>query len=192
MRYIMDKAIELIVSWIQKNLKNPKLYAIFAAVIVVIALVFPYVDANFFFYNRIGKRVDILQSLSEIDMEKVSQSPALQEEYDAIISEIKKQRELSISSAFSIEQTTSNIPLFKFLSGGALAWIITLCVPFMNTFKDKKTKVLAFFLLALFGGILGGVAYIIPTIFNPWINYIGYPVLQMIILIALAINPKQG
>ena len=32
------------------------------------------------------------------------------------------------------------MPLFKFLSGGALAWIITLCVPFMNTFKDKKTK----------------------------------------------------
>ena len=188
----MDKAIELIVSWIQKNLKNPKLYAIFATVIVVIALVFPYVDANFFFYNRIGKRVDILQSLSEIDMEKVSHSPALQEEYDAIISEVKKQRELSISSAFSIEQTTGNIPLFKFLSGGALAWIITLCVPFMNTFKDKKTKVLAFFLLALFGGILGGVAYIIPTIFNPWINYIGYPVLQIIILIALAIKPKQG
>ena len=82
--------------------------------------------------------------------------------------------------------------MFKFLSGGALAWIITLCVPFMNTFKDKKTKVLAFFLLALFGGILGGVAYIIPTIFNPWINYIGYPVLQMIVIIALAIKPKQG
>lgn len=188
----MDKAIELIVSWIQKNLKNPKLYAIFAAVIVVIALVFPYIDANFFFYNRIGKRVDILQSLSEIDMEKVSQYPALQEEYDAIISEIEKQRELSISSAISMEQTTSNVPLFKFLSGGALAWTITLCVPFMNTFKDKKTKVLTFFLLALFGGILGGVAYIIPTIFNPWINYIGYPVLQLIILIALAMKPKQG
>ena len=66
--YTMDKAIELIVSWIQKNLKNPKLYAIFAAVIVVIALVFPYVDANFFFYNRIEKRVNILQSLSEIDV----------------------------------------------------------------------------------------------------------------------------
>lgn len=164
----------------------------FAAASVVIALVFPYVDANFFFYSRIGKRIDILQNLSEIDIEKVSQYPALQEEYDAIISEIEKQRELSISSAIAMEQTTSNIPLFKFLSGGALAWIITLCVPFMNTFKDKKTKVLAFFLLALFGGILGGVAYIIPTIFNPWINYIGYPALQLIILIALAITPKQG
>lgn len=188
----MDKAIELIVSWIQRNLKNPKLYAIFAVIIVVIALVFPYVDANFFFYNRIEKRVSILQSLSEIDKEKVSQYPALQEEYDAIISEIEKQRELSISSVRGMEQTTSNIPLFKFLSGGALAWIITLCVPFMNTFKDKKTKVLGFFLLALFGGILGGVAYIIPTIFNPWINYIGFPVLQLIILIALTVKPKQG
>lgn len=54
-RYTMDKVIELIVSWIQQNFKNPKLYAIFAAVIVVIALVFPYIDANFFFYNRIEK-----------------------------------------------------------------------------------------------------------------------------------------
>lgn len=188
----MDKAIELIVSWIQKNLKNPKLYAIFAAVIVVIALVFPYVDANFSFYNRIEKRVNILQSLSEIDVEKVSQYPALQKEYDAIIPEIEKQRELSISNAISMEQTSSYIPLFKFLSGGALVWIITLCIPFMNTFKDKKTKVLTFFLLAIFGGILGGVAYIIPTIFNPWINFVGFPVLQLIMLIALAMKPKQG
>lgn len=184
----MDKAIELIVSWIQKNLKNPKLYVVFAVLLIVTAIVFPYIDANFFFYNRIEKRVSILQSLSEIDMEKVSQYPALQEEYDAIISEIEKQRELSISSV----QTTNNAPLFKFLSGGALAWIIALCVPLMNTFKDNKTKVLAFLLLVLFGGILGGVGYIIPTLFNPWINYIGYPVLQLIALIALAIKPKQG
>ena len=187
----MDKAIELIVFWIQKKLKNPKLYALFAALLIIVAIVFPYIDANFFFYNRIEKRVSILQSLSEIDMEKVSQYPALQGEYDAIISEIEKQRELSISNAISSEQTTNNIPLFKFLSGGALAWIIALCVPFMNTFKDNKTKVFAFLLLILFGGILGGIGYIIPIIFNPWINYIGYPVLQLIALIALAIKPKQ-
>lgn len=188
----MDKAIELIVTWVQKNLKNPKLYATLAVLIVVIALVFPYIDANFFFYGRIEKRVGILQNLSEIDMEKVSQHPALQEEYDAIISEIEKQHALSISSTISPEQTTSNVPLFKFLSGGALAWIITLCIPFMNTFKDRKTKVLAFILFAFFGGILGRAACIIPTIFNPWINYIGYPVLQLIILIALTVKPKQG
>lgn len=115
----------------------------------------------------------------------------MQEEYDAVISEIEKQRELSISGAFSSEQTTNNVPLFKFLSGGALAWIIALCVPFMNTFKDKKTKVLALLLLALFGGILGWIGYIMPTIFNPWSNYIGYPLLQLIALIALAIKPKQ-
>ena len=187
----MDKAIELIVLWIQKNLKNPKLYAAFAVVLIIVAIVFPYIDANFFFYNRIEKRVSILQSLSEIDMDKVSQNPELQEEYDAIISEIEKQRELSISNAISSEQTANNIPLFKFLSGGALAWIIALYVPFMNTFKDNKTKVLAFLLLILFGGILGGIGYIIPIILNPWINYIGYPVLQLIALIALAIKPKQ-
>ena len=98
---------------------------------------------------------------------------------------------LSTGWKFSAVQTTNNVPLFKYLSGGALAWIIALCVPFMNTFKDNKTKVFAFLLLMLFGGILGGIGYIIPIIFNPWINYIGYPVLQLIALIALAIKPKQ-
>lgn len=81
--------------------------------------------------------------------------------------------------------------MFKFLSGGAFAWLITLCVPFMNTFENKKMKVLAFLLLALFGGILGAIGYIIPIIFNPWVNYIGYPILQLIILIALIAKPKQ-
>ncbi|MGN0357557.1 MAG: hypothetical protein ACI4E0_07070 [Blautia sp.] len=188
----MDKVVELIVSWIQKNLKNPKLYAILAVLIIIIALIFPYIDANFFFYNRIEKRVSILQNLSEIDMEKVSQFPALQEEYDAILSEIKKQREWSISGVIPSEQTTSKVSFIKFLSGGALAWLIALCVPFMDTFKDSKTKALSFLLVALFGGILGGIGYVIPTIFNPWVNYIGYPVLQLISLIAIAIKPKQG
>lgn len=58
--------------------------------------------------------------------------------------------------------------------------------------QDLLQMILAFLLLVLFGGILGGVGYIIPTLFNPWINYIGYPVLQLIALIALAIKPKQG
>lgn len=187
----MDKAIELIVSWIQKNFKNPKLYVALAVFILVIAIIFPYIDANFFYYSRIEKRVSILQNLSEIDIEKVYQYPALRREYDDILSEIQKQRELSVFGVISSEKTENNIPLFKFLSGGALAWLITLCVPFMNTFEDKKAKILAFLLLTLFGGILGGIGYIIPIIFNPWVNYIGYPILQLIILIALIAKPKQ-
>ncbi len=58
--------------------------------------------------------------------------------------------------------------------------------------NDKKTKVLAFSLLVLFGGILGWIGYIIPIFFNPWINYISYPAVQLITLIALTIKPKQG
>lgn len=187
----MDKAIELIVFWIQKNSKNPKLYVALAVFILVIAIIFPYIDANFFYYSRIEKRVSILQNLSEIDIEKVYQYPALRREYDDILSEIQKQRELSILGMISSEKTENNIPVFKFLSGGALAWLITLCVPFTNTFEDKKAKILAFLLLALFGGILGGIGYIIPIIFNPWVNYFGYPILQLIILIALIAKPKQ-
>ncbi len=89
----MDKAIEIIVSWIQKNLKNPKLYVGLVALVFIVALVFPYIDANFFFHNRIERRIDILQSLTQIDLEKISESPVLQEEYNAILSDLKNQSE---------------------------------------------------------------------------------------------------
>lgn len=187
----MDKVIELVISWIRKKLKNPKFYAVIAALVIVVFLIFPYIDANFFFYNRIEKRIDILQGLSEIDIDRISQSSALQEEYDAILSEIGEQREWSVSGAISTDENPS-IMLLKFLTGGVLAWIVALFVPFMGTFKDKKTKILAFIIVALIGGFFGWIGSIIPTIINPWINYIGYPFLQLIALIALTIKPKNG
>ena len=90
----------------------------------------------------------------------------MQEEYNAILSEIDKQRELSVSDlAIRPNQDISqnSHSRLKFITGGILAWILTICVPFMNTFQDKKSKLLAFFVLALFGGLLGGVGSIIPT-----------------------------
>ena len=85
----MDKVIELVVSWIQKNLKNPRLYAALLVVGVALVLVFPYIDANFLFYNRIEKRIDILQSIVQIDPGKLAQNPELQEEYNSILSEME-------------------------------------------------------------------------------------------------------
>ena len=187
----MNKIIELIASWVQKNIKNPRLYATIVVLVIVVALVFPYVDANFFFYNRIEKRTNILQRLSEIDIDQISQSPALQDEYNAILSEIEEQREWSISGAISASGN-STIALYKFLSGGALAWIIAVCVPFMNTFNDKKTKIVAFIFVMLIGGLLGWIGSIVPTIINPWINYIGFPILQLIALISLTMKTKDS
>ena len=115
----------------------------------------------------------------------------MQDEYNAILSEIEKQREWSISDAISASGNFT-IALFKFLSGGALAWIIAVCVPFMNTFNDKKTKIVAFIFVMLIGGLLGWIGSIVPTIINPWINYIGFPILQLIALISLTMKTKDS
>lgn len=189
----MDTAVELIVIWVQKNFRNPRLYAALVVLIIIGAYIFPYIDANLLYYNRIEKRVDILRELSEIDIETISKSPILQDEYDAILSEITSQREWSIFGTNTSEQSEDlrNISIFKFISGGILAWIITICVPFMNTFKDRTSKVIAFFICAILGVILGWFGYIIPTIFNPLINYIGFPILQFVLLYSLSNKQKS-
>lgn len=183
----MDKAVELIVIWMQKNFRNPKLYAVLVVLIIVGAYIFPYIDANFLFYNRIEKRVDILRELSEIDLETISKSPALQEEYNAVLSEIANQRKWSIFGANTSGQDENlrNISFYKFVSGGILMWIITILVPFMDTFESRGSKVIAFLICTLVGVILGWIGYMIPTFFNPLINYIGFPSLQLVLLISL-------
>ncbi|WP_346026725.1 hypothetical protein [Beduinella massiliensis] len=189
----MDKFLEAIISGIEKNLKNPKLYAFIAVVIFVCALVFPYIDANYFFYHRIEKRIRILQSISQFDYEEISQEPLLKKEYDAILVEIDQQRNWSISSAAqnSNSDDVKTVMLFKFLSGAVLSLLITLCIPFMNTFKDRQTKVIAFFCLLILSSVLGGIGYLIPTFFNPWINYVGWPILQIVFVAGLAMKPKK-
>ncbi len=188
----MDKVIELVVLWIQKNLKNPRLYAALLVVGVALVLVFPYIDANFLFYNRIEKRIDILQSIVQIDPGKLAQNPELQEEYNSILSEMEQQRELSLSSIFSSEQPTVGTSWPKILSGGLLSWGLAVCMIFMGDFKSRAARAVAVILFVLLGIALGYFGARLPIFFNPWVNYIGFPIIQMLFLFAVASKPKKS
>ena len=181
----MDKAIELIVVWIQKNLKNPRLYAGIIVLVLVLALVFPYIDANFLFYSRIEKRIAILESVVGIDTEKVAQNPELWEEYNAILSEIKQQRELSLSGVFSSDRSATGILWVKVLSGGLLSWVLAVCMVFMGNFKTRAARMVAVVFFVVLGIGLGYAGTWLPIFFNPCINYIFYPICQLVVLIAV-------
>ena len=58
-----SKMVEKVFDIIKDNLKNPKLYIALLTIIVVILLLFPYIDANFFYYNRVEKRIDIQKAV---------------------------------------------------------------------------------------------------------------------------------
>ena len=65
-------------------------------------------------------------------------------------------------------------------------------VIFMNTFKGFKSKILGFVMMGILGVFFGGIGILIPTILNPWVNYIGYPILQLVILIISVLKSNSA
>lgn len=187
---VVTNLIVMLINWIKGNYKKPKLWILAILLVVFMYGVIPYIDSYFFYYDRMEKRISILQQMTELDSEKISSNEVLQKEYEDILNDIQDQEERMESSIVTnISDAINNIFMtkpqegnvwFKFLSGAALSLIIALCIPFMNTFSSKKQKITALILVLIIALILGIIGAIIPTIISPKVNYWGMPLVQVV------------
>lgn len=70
------------------NMDKRKLGITIIVLLVAILILFPFIDTNFFYSNRIKNRIDIPQKITELDMDKISQDENLLKEYESIVKEI--------------------------------------------------------------------------------------------------------
>lgn len=180
---------EKVFDLIKNNFKNPKLYIFLLVALLTVLVLFPYIDANFFYYSRVNNRIDVLTKVSEINVEELQHNEILLKEYNSILAEIEKQPSGSVGSVF-VKESNNTVNLIKFITGGSLIWIIAILCFFIKGFKNFGYRILGFVLIAWGGCILGIVAKAIPTIVNPMVNYIGFPVLLIIVVALLATGGK--
>ena len=176
---------------VKSNLKNPKMYAFLLALLLASFLLFPYLDANIFYYKRMSDRVDVLAKVSALDYDSISQNPTLRTEYERILVEISNQPESMVSSILT-KETSKNASIAKFISGGVLLWIIALCCFGIKGLKGWSYKIIGCVLFLLFGILSGFIAKAIPTVFNPLVNIIGFPIIQVIFAALLLTSNKKG
>ena len=174
------------------NMNKRKLGVIVIIVFVSILILFPFIDTNFFYANRIKSRIDILQKITELDMDKINQDKNLTKEYESIVKEINESDSNYINKVLNNNKNDHTI--VKFISGGILWWLLGIIVLFFyNAFnkEDNKkgknwgTRIAGFILCAIIGGLIGLICSIIPTIFNIWVNYIIIPILVLVLMILL-------
>ena len=104
------------------NMNKRKLGVIVIVVFVSILILFPFIDTNFFYANRIKNRIDILQKITELDIDKISQNQNLMKEYDSIVKEINESDSNYINKILSNNKNDHIIG--KFISGGMLWWLL--------------------------------------------------------------------
>ena len=189
------RILELIVDFLKRNYKKPKLWFAILGILVFIILIFPYIDSNTFYYTRMEKRISILEHLTQLDETAINSNPVYRQEYESILQEIQLQRERSVNSIATQPFDTVNSSwttgkdqgnkILKFISGAIWFLIVTICVPFMNTFKKRSDKLVAFIVMIILSTIVGCIFMAIPIIYRSWKNYFVIPIAQLVIVIVL-------
>lgn len=198
----VGKLIEELLEVFKKNYKRPRLWICLGLIIFCFVLLFPYIDSNFLYFSRMEKRISILERVMELDQEKINSNQAYQNEYQSILKEMEQQSERTINSVMNrVSNYINNLMetgkeqgnrWVKFFTGAIWFIIVTVCIPFMNTFKKRSDKMLAFVLMLIISFLAGWIFSIIPIIVTPMFNYIGIPIMQIILLIAIVNKSKKN
>lgn len=177
---------------------SKKFWGLVLLLIIFVLLIFPYIDANFLYYNRIEKRIDNLSALVNLSGKAIEETPELLSEYNSIIEEINDAQAKSLSSAMNNSSNTNSEYWIKFISGSflfALVGIIGFCQKKKGvkyTFSlFMKNNFLIMVVCIVFAAILAFAFSKIPTIGSVWINAVAAPVLQFVIMYLLFLQPKN-
>ena len=176
--------------------KNFKIIAWIFIILIILAIVFyPIIDANFLYYNRTNKRIEIIQKITSIDENEIKKDKRIEEEYNSILDDMNSQSNNYISNIFQTE-TDKGRNIAKFVSGSWLFFILGLIMPF--TVDKNKGKRLSFnnimggILCLIIGGILGYVCLKIPNIINFAVNIILYQIILIFLAYTIASTSKKA
>lgn len=176
--------------------KGFKLIAWIFIIVIILAIVFyPIIDANFLYYNRTNKRIEIIQKIVNIDENDIKRDSRIEEEYNSILNDMNSQSNNYISNIFQ-KETNKGKNIAKFISGSWLFTIIGIIMPFtLDKNKGKRFTLNNFMggILCLgIGAILGFACYKIPNIINFAVNIILYQIILIFLAYTIATSGKKA
>ena len=130
--------MELLSRIFEKVINEKKGFKVIAwsfVILIIIAIIFyPIIDANFLYFNRTNKRIEIIQKIISIDEQDIKRDKRIEDEYNSILDDMNNQRDNYISNIFQKENNKGK-NIAKFLAGSWLFILVGIIMPFT---KDKK------------------------------------------------------
>ena len=176
--------------------KGFKLIAWIFIIVIILAIVFyPIIDANFLYYNRTNKRIEIIQKIVNIDENDIKRDSRIEEEYNSILNDMNSQSNNYISNIFQKEPNTGR-NIAKFISGAWLFVIVGVIMTFsLDKNKGKRftlNNIMGGILCIVIGAILGFACYKIPNIINFAVNIILYQIILIFLAYTIATSGKKA
>ena len=170
---------------------------IFIFVVILAIVIYPIIDANILYFNRVNKRIDILERIIDINENDVKKDKRIEKEYYSIIEAMNAQSVNQTGNIF-VRETGVGSNIFKFVSG---AWLFAIVGIMLLFTRDKITGkifsgnnlagAITSFVIAAF---IGYVCMKIPNIFNIGVNAVLYQIMliSLAYIISKSNNKKQA
>ena len=192
MKEILNKIFEKVIN----EKKGFKLIAWIFIILIILAIVFyPIIDANFLYYNRTNKRIEIIEKIVSIDENDIKRDTRIEEEYDSILNDMNNQSDNYISNIFQ-KETNKGKNIAKFIAGAWLFILVGLIMPVtIDKNKGKRftvNNIMAGILCIIIAGILGYICMKIPNIINCGVNIILYQIILIFLAYSISSSSKKA
>ena len=176
--------------------KGFKLIAWIFIILIILAIIFyPIIDANFLYYNRTNKRIEIIQKVVSINEEDIKRDSRIEEEYNNILNDMNSQSNNYISNIFQ-KETNRGKNIAKFISGAWLFILLGIIMPFsLDKNKGKRftlNNIMSGILCLVIGAVFGFAGYKIPNIINFVVNIILYQIILIFLAYTIITSGKKA
>jgi hypothetical protein len=142
---------------------------------------------GYFFYQTLERRVGLLERMRSLGDEGIHSDSQLYPIYQATVEQLANRIDFRVQwPSISPADPTS---LGKAISGSSV-WILILVVGVVSEIRKVKrisgTAIGVALTVGLIAYLFGWIGTILPTLGNPWVNYILFPVAQLLLLWLLA------
>lgn len=190
--------MELLSRIFEKVINEKKGFKVIAwsfVILIIIAIIFyPIIDANFLYFNRTNKRIEIIQKIISIDEQDIKRDKRIEDEYNSILDDMNNQRDNYISNIFQKENNKGK-NIAKFLAGSWLFILVGIIMPFTKDKKNGKrltlNNIMAGILCLVIAGIIGFICIKIPNIINFSVNIVLYLIVIIFLTYTIATSGKK-
>jgi hypothetical protein len=177
-----------------ENLKLPAKWLVTIVTLILLATGFWGYErlSGHFYLSKLETKINLLRELQEITVIGFDSHPELEYIYNSSVDDLKNfQVTAPILQGAQTNHRSNNAG--KFISG-AIIWCFFLTYAVISELKKNHklsgSTIMAIISIIVIGVFLGWVATLIPTIVSPWINYLLFPIIQIIGLIMI-FKPKK-
>jgi hypothetical protein len=161
------------------DLRFQRVVTLFILILLVLGILAFEYYSGFIFYWSMAQKINLLKELNVLAKDGIAANPELYSVYERTLQQLASReiQPLSLPIFVSTE-------VWKVLSGAFLGLLFTV----VGVVQRNPSVAFGAFAFAIIGGFL---ALLLPILFNPWVNFLGFPIAEATFLILYGRKSKS-